>query len=233
MPSSVRTRTMTFARFMISRSANSMVTPASTTCTDTSVIFMACRTYHSAFRALRRRSAGAEVNLSRPEPDQLPVARVAALAPGLEVFATVLGSEVAEGDGADKLDPLCFGQRLDGCVSDHADDPVGPFARRHSQGGAAVPGQRASFICGEWRRDQHLSVPVLEPHRQHMRVPVQAVEAQLPDERAPEDVGGARIQAAILAAAVRVADQARILTLGLLARGLPCDTMQLEGGCHG
>src|SRR5438128_108359 len=37
---------MTFARFMISRSAKSMVTPASTTCTDTSVIFIARRTYH-------------------------------------------------------------------------------------------------------------------------------------------------------------------------------------------
>jgi len=57
MPSSVCTRTMTFARFMISRSAKTIVTPASTTCTETPVIFIAWRTY-SARLCEREAAAG-------------------------------------------------------------------------------------------------------------------------------------------------------------------------------
>src|SRR6266576_3269678 len=104
-PSSVRTRTMTFARFMISRSANSIVTPASTTCTDTSVIFMACRTYHWRGTPRLVLLADVEVDLVRADTDQLPVPRVAALEPCLEVFLAPLPSEVFDGDRADELDP--------------------------------------------------------------------------------------------------------------------------------
>src|SRR5207302_9231792 len=79
-----------------------------------------------------------------------------------------------------------------------AGDEVRPLDRRDAERGAAVPRERASFICAGRTADQHIAVPVLEPDGQDVRVAVQADKAELADDRAAEEVGRAWVQSAAI-----------------------------------
>ena len=127
----------------------------------------------------------------------LAVARMATADPGLNVLAAPFGAEVAGGDRGHELDSLRFGQPFDCGVTDDADYVIGPFNCRDRQRGAAVLRHRASFICGGRARDQELVVAVIKPDRKYVRVAVEAVESELPDDRPPEELSRAGVHVAI------------------------------------
>src|SRR4029077_2460533 len=138
-------------------------------------------------------STHVEVDLLWPQANHLAVAGMAASDPGLDVPASVLRAEVAGGDRRHELDSLRFGQHLDYGVADDADYVMRTFNSRDRQRRAAVLRHRASFICSRGAGDQDLAVAVLKPDRKHVRVAVEAVKAELPDDRPAEELGRARV----------------------------------------
>src|SRR5207249_2838056 len=118
---------------------------------------------------------------------------MAAFAPSHQVIAAAFIAQVTVRDRRDELDPLGFGQSLNRGVTNDRGDLIGALDRRHRKRCIAIARERASLICVRLAGDQHLAVPVLEPDRQHSRVAVEPDEAELADDRAAKQLGGARI----------------------------------------
>src|SRR5713101_9363516 len=118
---------------------------------------------------------------------------MAAFAPSHQVFAAAFIAQVTVRDRRHELDPLGFGQSFNRGVTNDRGDVIRPLDRRHRKRGIAVARERASLICVRLVGDQHLGVPVLEPNRQHSRIAVEPDETELADDRAAQQLGGARI----------------------------------------
>src|SRR5438309_2523008 len=110
-------------------------------------------------RYLAARSADVEVDLPRPQPYQLAIARVPAATPDFEILASLDLAEVPDRHGADELDALFLRQPLHRGVTNDADDKVRPLDRRHAERSAAVARERASSICAGRTADQNIAIP--------------------------------------------------------------------------
>src|SRR5215472_4196496 len=119
---------------------------------------------------------------------------MAAFTPLLVVAIASLVPQVAVTEPADELLALSLRQRLDSGLTDRRHHPVGPFRRRDGEGSAPVDAKAAALVFPGPRPDQKLAVGIVEPHRQDVRVTVEADEAQLAHNRASEQLEGAWIQ---------------------------------------
>src|SRR5438270_4637968 len=143
-------------------------------------------------------SAHVEVDLARAQADQLSVARAAAAHPGLDVLGAPRLAEVADREALDDLLAPRLGQHLDGGVSDRRDDEVRPLGGRDRQGGTSIARERASLVGARRARHDQVVALALEPDREHVRVAVQADEAELPDDRPAQELVRPRVQSAVI-----------------------------------